>query len=133
MKPLLTITAVFEAATGIAVVLAPSRAALLLLGSPLDSPAAVVIARVLGAALFSLGTACWFARTEAPGRSSAGLIGAMLIYNVPVAVLLGYARVALGMSGVGLLPAAIAHSALAVWCVVGLANQSPGEKTQIVD
>lgn len=123
------ITAIFEAATGIAVMLAPSRAAFLLLGSPLDSPAALVIGRVLGIALFSLGAACWSTPIGSSGRSAAGLITAMLIYNVSVAVLFCYARFGQGLAGVGLLPAAIAHSALAVWCVVGLASQSPGEKT----
>jgi len=120
MKPLLTITAAVEAGTGVALAIAPSAVVLVLLGSPLDSPAGLVIGRVLGAALFSLGTACWLARDDAQSRTAAGLIAAMLLYNIAVVSLLGYTRIGLGLSGAGLLPAVILHSALAVWCVTCL-------------
>jgi hypothetical protein len=69
---LLTITAALEAATGVAV--APSSVVLVLLGSQLDSPASLVIARVLGAALFSLGAACWLARDGARVGTAACLL-----------------------------------------------------------
>jgi hypothetical protein len=120
LKTLLAITAVIEAGTGIALAVAPSLVVLSLLGSPLDSPAGLVIGRVLGAALFALGTACWLARNDATGRSAAGLIVAILLYNIATVSLLVYARIGSGMSGIGLWPAAILHAALAVWCVVRL-------------
>ena len=72
MKPLLTFSAAFEGATGVALLVAPSSVVLLLLGSPFDSPADMVIGRVLGAALFSLGAACWSrAMTPRAGRPRA--------------------------------------------------------------
>jgi hypothetical protein len=117
---LLTITAALEAATSVALAVAPSSVVLVLLGSQLDSPASLVIARVLGAALFSLGAACWLARDGARVGAAVGLIAAVLFYNIAVDSLLAYARIGLGMSGVGLLPAVILHSALAVWCVACL-------------
>ena len=117
VKTLLTITAAVEAATGVALAVAPGSVVLLLLGSPLESPAGQVISRVLAAALFSLGAACWLARDEAQSRTAAGLIAAMLLYNIAVVSLLVYARVGLGMSGIGFLPAVILHAALSVWCV----------------
>ncbi len=120
MKALLTITAVVEALTGIALAVAPSSVVPVLLGSPLDSPAGQVIGRVLAAALFSIGAACWVARTDAHSRTAAGLIAAMLLYNVAVAALVGYARIGLGMVGPGTLPAIVLHFALAVWCVACL-------------
>jgi hypothetical protein len=120
VKPLLTITAALEAGTGIALAAAPSSVVLVLLGSPLDSPAGSVVARVLGAALFALGAACWVARDDASGPTAAGLITAMLLYHIAVVSLLGYARIGLGMPGVGLWPGVILHSALAVWCVACL-------------
>ncbi len=113
MKTLLTITAMIEAATGVGLTIAPSWAASALLGAPFDSPAALVIGRVLGAALFSLGTACWLARS----RPAADLVAAMLIYNVATVSVLGYARIGLGLSGVGLWPGFILHSGLAAWCL----------------
>jgi hypothetical protein len=133
MKALFTITAVFEGITGIGLALVPSRLVVGLLGSPSDSPEAVIIARVLAAALVSLAVACWFAREDARSRAATGLAAAMLLYNIAVVGLLAYARVALGISGVGLLPAAITHSALAVWCVARLVTQAPGKKTWTMD
>ncbi|MFI5455882.1 MAG: hypothetical protein ACHRXM_10565 [Isosphaerales bacterium] len=120
MKTLLTITAAVEAGTGVALAIAPSPVVLVLLGSPLEKPAGLVIGRILGAALFSLGTACWLARDEAKARTATGLIAAMLLYNIAAVSLLGYARLGLGMSGAGLWPGVILHLALAVWCVACL-------------
>jgi len=120
VKTLLTITAVIEAGTGVALAIAPSPVVLVLLGSPLEKPAGLVIGRILGAALFSLGTACWLARHDAQGRTAAGLVAAMLLYNIAAVSLLGYARVGLGISGAGLWPGVILHLALAVWCVACL-------------
>jgi hypothetical protein len=120
VKALLTITAALEALTGVALGVAPSRAVRLLLGSPLESPARVVIARVLGAALFFLGAACWRARANVRSRAAAGLVVALLLYNIAVVLSLGYARIGPGTSGVGLWPALTLHSVLAVWCVVCL-------------
>jgi hypothetical protein len=120
MKTLLTITAALEAGAGIALLIAPSAVVLLLLGSPLDSPAGLVIGRVLGAALFSLGAACWLARDDVSGPAGGGLVAAMLLYNIAAVSLLGYTRIGLGMSGTGLGPAVILHSALLIWCVACL-------------
>jgi hypothetical protein len=126
MKTLLTITAAVEAGTGVALAIAPSSVVLMLLGSPLDSPAGLVIGRLLGAAVFSLGTACWLARDDAQG-----LIAAMLLYNLGAVSLLGYARIGLAMSGFGLLPAVILHAALLAWCVACLriARRGVGGRT----
>lgn len=124
MKTLLTITAVVEAGTGVALAVAPSAMVQALLGAPFDSPAGSVIGRILGAALFSLGAACWFARHDAQGRSAAGLIAAMLMYNIAAASLLAYARIGLGMPGAGLLPAATLHAGLAVWRIACHSNRA---------
>ena len=110
------ITAVLEAGTGVALEIAPAAVVLLLLGQPIDSPAGPVIGRILGAALVSLGTACWIARNEDQSRAAAGLIAAMLIYNVAVVMLLVHARFALDFRGIGLPPVVIVHTGLAIWC-----------------
>ncbi len=116
MKSLLTVTALFELATGALLESDPSAASRVLLGAPLDSPAAAVIARVLGAALIAIAAACWFGR-DRPGD---GLLGGLLIYNLGAVAALGDARIGPGLSGPGLWPAIMAHAALAVWCVVCL-------------
>lgn len=119
-KNLLVLTAVLEAATGIALLALPAVAVSLLLGEQLESSGALVVARVTGAAMLSLGLACWLARNEGQTRPGRGVITAMLVYNFVVAALLGYAGLALGFTGIGLWPAAVAHTALAVWCVASL-------------
>jgi hypothetical protein len=119
MKTLLVVTAVVEMATGLALVLAPSGVASFLLGSPLDTPAALLVGRVAGVALLALGIACWLARRDEPGRAAAGLIAPMLLYNAGVVVFLGLALGG-GLSGIGFWPAVLLHVVLATWCIACL-------------
>src|SRR5512144_2987411 len=58
MKKLLLLAAVSEAATGLAMLIAPSLLGRLLLGQELAG-VAIPVARVLGIALIALGVACW--------------------------------------------------------------------------
>jgi hypothetical protein len=111
-KPLLLVTAVVEAATGLALVLAPSAVVWVLVGSPLDTPPGVLVGRVAGAALFALGIACWLAPPNEPGRTAAGLVAPMLVYNVAVIVLLALG-LGEGLSGIGFWPAVLLHGVLA--------------------
>lgn len=115
-RKLLTLTALSEAATGVAMVVAPVVLVSLLLGASLDSSGAVTVARVTGVAMISLGLACWLARDEGRTRAGRALVTAMLLYNVAVAAILVHGRVALGLDGIALWPAAMAHVALAAWC-----------------
>jgi hypothetical protein len=115
MKPLLAVTAVIEAATGIGLLITPSIVTQLLLGGTLDGPVAQTVARVGGAALIAIGFACW--RSRENGRA---LVIAMLLYNTVVAGVLIHAAVRLGLSGIGLWPTVALHLGFAVWCMVCL-------------
>ena len=75
MRRLLVVTALLEGATGLALVALPSRLVALLLGSSLDAPAAVTVARVAGVALIALALTCWLARADAQGGAARGLVG----------------------------------------------------------
>jgi hypothetical protein len=119
MKRLLAITAAIEAGTGIGLLVVPSVIAQVLLGATLDTPAALTVARVAGAALLALGVGCWLARDD--GRA---LVVAMLFYNVIAVAVLAYAAVGLGLSGIGLWPAIGLHTALAGWCAAALKGRS---------
>jgi hypothetical protein len=127
MKTLLTITAILEAATGAAIVIAPSALASILLGAPLESPAAQAVARIAGAALLALGVACWVARHGAGGagsRAAWGIIAGMFLYNLGVVAVLVHGATSGGgeaLRGMGLWPAAVLHTVLAVWCIACLA------------
>src|SRR3954468_18849309 len=119
-KKLLVVTALVETATGMLLLASPPLVVALLLGASLDAPAALVVARIAGAALLSFGSACWLARDDGANRAVSGLIAAMLLYNgVAVAVL---ASAAAGARLVGVLtwPVIAVHAALAVWCIACL-------------
>ncbi len=119
MKPLLKLTGIIETATGLGLMAVPSVVVRLLLGSPLDTSAAVMLGRVAGAALLALGVACWLARDDTQSRAARGLVVAMLMYNIPATAVLAFAGIGLGQ-GVMLWPAVVLHAAMAVWCIVCL-------------
>jgi hypothetical protein len=125
MKSLLIVTAALEAATGLALLIAPSVPASVLLGSPLDTHGGMVVARMAGAALLALGIACWLARNDGPNRAVRGLVAAMLLYNSAATAVFVHAGLGLRLSGSGLWPAVVLHLALAVWCIACLRSTSP--------
>jgi len=120
MRALLTITAVLEIATGLALTLSPLRAVSLLLGAAADTSGGEAVTRVAGAALLALGSAFGVARSDVDGRAARGIVAAMLLYNFAAITLLAHAAIRTGMSGSGLWPAASLHLGLAVWCAAGL-------------
>jgi hypothetical protein len=114
---LLLVTAVIEALTGVALLALPASALAALFGETPDSAFSLLLARLFGAPLVSLGFAYW-AASHALGRRAVALsVTAMLFYNVVVTALLAYAGTILGLVGIALLPAVILHLLLAVWCV----------------
>ena len=120
MSRLLKLTAIIETVTGLGLVAMPSVVVRLLLGSPLDTSAAVVLGRVAGVALLALGVACWVARDDTQSRATRGLVVAMLVYNIPATAVLAFAGIGLGPHGVALWPAVVLHAAMGVWCVTTL-------------
>ena len=116
MYTLLVVTALLEGATGLALVGLPSRIGTLLLGSSLDAPAVLTLARVAGAALITLALTCWLARHDGQSRAARGLVAAMTIYHTGVAMVLAYASIVLVVSGLGLWPTVLFHAAMTVWC-----------------
>jgi hypothetical protein len=118
MKTFLTVTAIVEAGAGLALLAVPSTTASLLLGTPLDSPAAASLARVGGAAILTLALVCWLARSDAQSPASRGLVMAMLFYNLAVAAVLAFASLGDGLHGVLLWPAVAFHAGMGAWCIV---------------
>ena len=124
MKTLQTVTAVIEMGAGLALLCFPSTTVALLLGSPLDTPTALTVARVGGAGLLSLGVACWLARGDTQSRATRGLVAAMLLYDVAAVAILAFAGIGFGLHGVALWPAVLLHAVMTVWCVTCL-RRSP--------
>jgi hypothetical protein len=120
MKRLLIVTAVIELGAGVALLCFPSATVALLLGSLLDTPAAMNLARVAGAALFALGVACWLAQYDAQSRAAKGLVSAMVLYNLGAVIILGAAGIRSQPVGIGLWPAVILHAVMTIWCAASL-------------
>ena len=97
----LTLAAIAEIATGLALVLAPSLVGQVLLGDGLAG-VATTVARVAGIALIAFGIACW------PGTPLLGMLG----YSAACALYLVYLGVTGGASGVLLWPAVLLHLVL---------------------
>jgi hypothetical protein len=119
MKHLLTLTAVIETGTGLALLVAPVVVVQLLLGAEI-SGAAIPLGRVAGTALLALSVACWLARFDVQSRSASGLVAAMSLYNLGAVVVLGAAGIQLQTVGIVLWLAVILHAAMAVWCIAFL-------------
>jgi hypothetical protein len=122
LKLLLLVTALVEIGTGIALLVAPSWVTKLLLGEGLSSSPSLVLGQVTGAALVSIGAACWLSsRGNTSGQRST--VGSLLIYNLAVPALLIHAAVAYGTRAIALWPAGILHATLAIWCVLCLKSR----------
>jgi hypothetical protein len=120
MKRLLTLTAIVEAATGVALLLAPSMVVELLLDAPLETLAAIALGRLAGAALLTIGVACWIGRDDTHSRAARGLLAAMVLYNVGAVIILGATGISGRPVGIALWPAVVLHTAMAIWCVMTL-------------
>jgi hypothetical protein len=103
MKKVLTLAALAELATGLALLIVPSLVGRLLLGAEL-SGVAIPVARVIGIALVGLGVACL------PGRTA--LCG-MLTYNALGAVYFTWLAVGGEWVGPLLWPAVALHAVVA--------------------
>ena len=126
MKILLIVTAIIEAGAGLALLAVPSITGSLLLRMPLDSPAAVSLARVGGAAIAALAIVCWRARRDAQSPASRDLIVAMLFYNFAVAAVLALADFVDEQHGVLLWPAVLFHLTMGAWCIASLQRKDQG-------
>jgi hypothetical protein len=114
LKNLLTLTAIFEGITGIALIIVPGFVVSLLLGTVLNEPAGIFVSRLAGVALMTFGIICWLHRNNLPG--ALGTVKALTFYNIAAAVLLLVAFIN-GCSGVALWPALLLHVGLAIWCL----------------
>jgi hypothetical protein len=101
MKKLLTLAAVVETATGVALIVVPSLVGALLLGAE-PTGVSIPVARVLGIALIALGVGCW------PGPALLG----MLTYGLLTTLYLLYLGIRGEWVGPLLWPAVVLHAVL---------------------
>lgn len=120
MKLLLIVMAILEAATGLVLFIMPAVTISLLLGVPLDTAGGLVAGRIAGAALVSLGIACWQARNGERGSAATGLIAAMLFYNAATVAIIVHAGFRLKVQSALMWPALVVHLVLALGCLINL-------------
>ena len=108
-RTLVRLSAAIEAATGVALIVAPDFVVRLLLGAEL-SGSGIAVARVAGIGLLSLGLACW----PTAGNATPSAVRVLFAYNLLAALYLGYLRVGGGFVGVLLWPACLLHALLAL-------------------
>lgn len=109
-RSLLGVAAAIEAVTGLVMILFPHALIRLLLGADATG-LNIVIGRVAGIALLSLGLGCWMGRQEEYGGWA---LFAMLTYNLLVTIYLAFVGLSTEFVGVLLWPAAALHAALTV-------------------
>ena len=122
-RKLLIVTALVETATGLILLVSPTLVVAFLLGASLDAPAALVVARMAGAAVLSLGCACWLARNDPQRGAARALVAAMLLYNLGAVFILGGAGIRSHPVGVALWPTVVLHAAMIGWCVLSLSER----------
>ena len=116
---LLTVAAIAEAATGLALLVVPSLVGRLLLGAELTG-VSIPVARVTGIALIALAVACW------PGATA--LCG-MLTYNVLAMAFLAYLGIRGHWVGPLLWPAVVLHRVLTILLGRAVLNERKKSKT----
>lgn len=127
----LLITAVGEGATGLFLLLWPAAPLALLLGIAEPSLDTLVIARVAGTALVAIGLISGLARGDAGGAALLAVLSGIVLYDIAVAVVLAYAGLTSGFTGILLWPAVVAHLALGVWCALCLSGVKQGRPDQV--
>jgi len=108
---LLTFGVVLETLAGLGLLIDPAGGVLVLLGASMQG-SGVVIGRIAGGALLSLGIACWLARKTPTALASVGVACAYLVYNVVTCVTLAWTNVALEGGSLPALCASLLHGVL---------------------
>jgi hypothetical protein len=117
---LLMASGLIEVGAGLGLALAPGVLMTLFFGGGGETTTGLTVARLAGAALLALGTACWLARHNEGSQAARAIIVAMLVYNTAAVAVLASAAIVLELQGPGLWPVVLLHGALAVWCIARL-------------
>lgn len=115
---------VTETLTGLGLLAQPSAFASLLLASPLTG-SGVVIGRIAGGGLLSVGIACWCARNTPTAPASLGVSWGFLAYNVVACITLAWGGPELASGGFPAFGASVLHGVLAAVLLVALFERIP--------
>jgi hypothetical protein len=125
---LMTLTALVETGTGLLLLVWPALVFALLFGWSQSAPEMLLIGRLAGAGVISLGVASWATRRDTRTPAQVGLLAGLLTYNALAALLLTFAGAGLKMVGIALWPVVVYHAALTAWCVACLCARQAVER-----
>jgi hypothetical protein len=111
-RRVLAFSAIVEAVTGLALIVAPTLVVKLLLGTN-DFGELLPVARCFGVALLALALGCWPSGLSAAGKGSPAL-REMLTYNFLIALFLAYLGAVERVGGILLSPAVALHALVAL-------------------
>jgi hypothetical protein len=121
LRKLFIVTAFLELSAGLALMFLPSLVGRFALGVAEPAPEALILGRVGGVALFSLGLAFWLARADNGSSAQKALLWGITFYNVGACAVLVLAEfILLHLAGLALWLATLLHAGLTVWCAVHL-------------
>jgi hypothetical protein len=120
MKKFITLTAILEGLTGIALMTAPNFIVLFLLGKPTSGPEGKMTAMLAGTAILSLAVICWLLREI---KDLQQLVKGMLFYNGAVIAIILICVFWYDLSSPGLWLVIFAHTLLFVWGSVTLKDK----------
>ena len=128
LTPILYVTALVEGPTGLLLLVWPALVFALLFGWHGPASETLVMGRIAGAGVLSIGIASWGARGDARTPAQVGVLAGGLASNALGAAVLVFAGVVLSMAGLVLWPAVVYHAALAAWCVACLPRGRAAER-----
>jgi predicted membrane-bound spermidine synthase len=112
MKKFLTLTAILEGFTGIALIAIPNSIVLFLLGKPTNGTGGMITAMLTGVAILSLAVICWLLRDTS---SQQKLIKGMLFYNCAIISVALYGVLSFVLTGLGLWLMILSHAGFSFW------------------
>lgn len=116
MQIILALAAIIELLTGILLIIFPEIVIRLLFDESLVGTG-IIVSRIAGASLISLGIACW---PYVIVKETFQGLTAMLTYSLIATIYLGYLSLFGEMIGILLWPAVIFHSTIAIFLILGL-------------
>ncbi|GLS22272.1 hypothetical protein GCM10007874_52900 [Labrys miyagiensis] len=115
---LLSLFAIAEGATGLALLVVPTILLSLLFGTRQVGPEAPVIGRICGAALLAVAATSWDARNDKGRQGTLGLLVGVTLYNCLATIVLAYSALVLELAGILLWPAVFYHATTSLWCLI---------------
>lgn len=115
MNLFLKVTAIFEAITGLGLILFPKMVIELLFLSAIKETGAIMVAMIAGAAILSIAFICFLTT----GNSKVyPLIQTLLFYNIIVVAIALYGIIHFAIEGIGVKLIICFHSVLALWSLL---------------